>query len=268
MAAVPFQIWAPDVYQGSPTPTTAFLSVGSKAAGVVLLMRLLGTAIPDLAFNLEKLLMAVAAGTILYGSLCAIPQRNLKRLLGYSSIASAGYLLLGFAVMNKAGSSAVLYYLAGYLFTVLAAFTVIAVVVQEAGAEDISSLSGLAQRSPLLAASLTLAMVSLAGIPPLAGFFGKFLILKAVIAEGIRWHAYYWLFAVAVLGVLISLCYYFNVVKAVYWSKGATDLSPISVSLPTKLALAVCIAGMLWLGLNPDGALELAVEAVKSLRLA
>ncbi len=267
MAAVPFQIWAPDVYQGSPTPTTAFLSVGSKAAGVVLLMRLLGTAIPDLAYHLEKLLMAMAAGTILYGSLCAIPQRNLKRLLGYSSIASAGYLLLGFAVMNRAGSSAILYYLAGYLFTVLAAFTVITVVVKEAGAEDISALGGLAQRSPLLATSLTLAMVSLAGIPPLAGFFGKFLLLKAVIAEGVRWHAYYWLFAVAVVGVLISLYYYFNVVRAIYWTKGATDLTPIAVSLPTKFALGVCIVGMFWLGLNPDGALEMAVEAVQSLKL-
>lgn len=268
MAAVPFQIWAPDVYQGSPTPTTAFLSVGSKAAGVVLLMRLLGTAIPDLSFHLEKLLMAMAAATILYGSLCAIPQRNLKRLLGYSSIASAGYLLLGFAVMNRSGSSAILYYLAGYLFTVLAAFTVISVVMQQAGAEDISSLAGLAQRSPLLATSLTLSMVSLAGVPPLAGFFGKFLLLKAVIAEGVRWHAYYWLFAVAVVGVVISLYYYFNVVKAIYWSKGTTDLTPITVSLPTKFALCICIAGMLWLGMNPDGALELAVEAVKSLKLA
>ena len=267
MAAVPFQIWAPDVYQGSPTPTTAFLAVGSKAAGVVLLMRLLGTAIPDLAFNLEKLLMAMAAATILYGSLCAIPQRNLKRLLGYSSIASAGFLLLGFAVMNRSGSSAILYYLAGYLFTVVAAFTVIAVVVREAGAEDIASLAGLAQRSPLLASALTLAMVSLAGIPPLAGFFGKFLLLKAVIAEGVRWHAYYWLFAVAVLGVLISLYYCFGVVKAIYWSKGATDLTPIPIALPTRLALCLCIAGMFWLGLNPGGALELAVEAVKSLRL-
>ncbi|MBI5801875.1 MAG: proton-translocating NADH-quinone oxidoreductase subunit N, partial [Verrucomicrobia bacterium] len=155
-----------------------------------------------------------------------------------------------------------------YLFTVLAAFTVIAVVVEKAGAEDISSLGGLAQRSPLLATSLTLAMVSLAGIPPLAGFFGKFLLLKAVIAEGVRWHAYYWLFAVAVVGVLISLYYYFGVVKAIYWSKGTTDMTPISVPLPTRFALLVCIVGMLWLGLNPDGALELAVEAVKSLRLA
>lgn len=267
MAIVPFQIWAPDVYQGSPTPTTAFLSVGSKAAGVVLLMRLLGTAIPDLAFKLEKLLMTMAGLSILYGSLCAVPQRNLKRLLGYSSIASAGYLLLGFAVMNKAGSSAVLYYLAGYLFTALAAFSVIAIVVREAGAEDIDSLAGLAHRSPLLAATLTLAMVSLAGIPPLAGFFGKFLLLKAVVAEGIRWSAYYWLFAVAVAGVLVSLYYYFNVVRAIYWSKNVTDFTPISLSLPTKFALAICIIGMLWLGLYPGNALELAVEAVKSLKL-
>jgi len=267
MAIVPFQIWAPDVYQGSPTPTTAFLSVGSKAAGVVLLMRLLGTAIPDLAFKLEKLLMTMAGLSILYGSLCAVPQRNLKRLLGYSSIASAGYLLLGFAVMNKSGSSAVLYYLAGYLFTALAAFSVIAIVVREAGAEDIDSLAGLAHRSPLLAATLTLAMVSLAGIPPLAGFFGKFLLLKAVVAEGIRWSAYYWLFAVAVAGVLVSLNYYFNVVRAIYWSKNVTDFTPISLSLPTKFALAICIIGMLWLGLYPGNALELAVEAVKSLKL-
>ncbi|MFA6544384.1 MAG: NADH-quinone oxidoreductase subunit N [Limisphaerales bacterium] len=267
MAVVPFQIWAPDVYQGSPTPTTAFLSVGSKAAGVVLLMRLLGVAVPDLAWHLEKLLMVMAAATILYGSLCAIPQRNLKRLFGYSSIVNSGFLLLGFAVMNRSGSSAILYFLAGYLFTVLAAFTVISVVMQQAGAEDISSLAGLGQRSPLLAASLTLAMVSLAGVPPLAGFFGKFLLLKAVIAEGVRWSAYYWLFAVAVVGVLISIYYYFGVVKAVYWSRGATDLTPIYVSLPTKFALGVCIVGMLWLGLNPDGALDLAVEAVKSLKL-
>ncbi|MBM3829079.1 MAG: NADH-quinone oxidoreductase subunit N [Verrucomicrobia bacterium] len=267
MAIVPFQIWAPDVYQGSPTPTTAFLSVGSKAAGVVLLMRLLGTAIPDLAFKLEKLLMTMAGLSILYGSLCAVPQRNLKRLLGYSSIASAGYLLLGFAVMNKSGSSAVLYYLAGYLFTALAAFSVIAIVVREAGAEDIDSLAGLAHRSPLLAATLTLAMVSLAGIPPLAGFFGKFLLLKAVVAEGIRWSAYYWLFAVAVAGVLVSLYYYFNVVRAIYWSKNVSDFKPISLSLPTKFALAICIVGMLWLGLYPGNALELAVEAVKSLKL-
>src|SRR6266545_5553422 len=128
IAAFPFQIWAPDVYQGSPLPTTAFLAVGSKAAGFVLLLRLLFGAVPDITAHWTKLLAVISAITILYGNLCAIPQRNLKRLLGYSSISNAGYLLLGVAALSPAGQSAVLYYLAGYLFTVLTAFTVVAIV--------------------------------------------------------------------------------------------------------------------------------------------
>ncbi|PYJ07874.1 MAG: proton-translocating NADH-quinone oxidoreductase subunit N, partial [Verrucomicrobia bacterium] len=128
IAAFPFQIWAPDVYQGAPIPTAAFLAVGSKAAGFILLLRVLFTAVPDITAQWSRLLLLVSAVTILYGNLCAIPQRNLKRLLGYSSIAHAGYLLLGIAALSAAGQSAVLYYLSGYLFTVLAAFTVICLV--------------------------------------------------------------------------------------------------------------------------------------------
>ena len=125
IAAFPFQIWAPDVYQGAPTPTTAFLAVGSKAAGFVLLLRVLFTAVPDVTAHWANLLIVISGITILYGNLCAIPQRNLKRLLGYSSIAHAGYLLLGVAALSATGQAAVLYYLGGYLFTVLAAFPVI-----------------------------------------------------------------------------------------------------------------------------------------------
>src|SRR5215471_904564 len=125
IAAFPFQIWAPDVYQGAPAPTTAFLAVGSKAAGFVLLLRVLFTAVPSITVQWSHVLITISAITILYGNLCAIPQRNVKRLLGYSSIAHAGYLLLGVAAMSAAGRSAILYYLGGYLFTVLAAFTVI-----------------------------------------------------------------------------------------------------------------------------------------------
>lgn len=267
LALVPFQVWAPDVYQGAPTPTTAFLAVGSKAAGVVLLLRLLGSAVPEVALKWERLLMVLAALTILYGSLCAIPQRNLKRLMGYSSIASAGFLLMGFAVMSVSGFTAILYYLAGYLFTVVGAFAVIAVVVKQAGLEDVGSLAGLNQRSPLLAATLTLAMVSLAGVPPLAGFFGKFLLLKAVLEHGISFPAYYGLLAVALVGVVISLYYCFNVVRAIYWSQAPADLSPIVISGPVRLTLAICIAGMLWLGLFPNGPLELAGRAVAQLKL-
>jgi NADH-quinone oxidoreductase subunit N len=250
IAAFPLQIWAPDVYQGSPAPATAFLAVGSKAAGIILLIRVLFGALPfEITLHWHKLIMAMSAVTILYGSLCAIPQRNLKRLLGYSSIANAGYLLLGLATMSHAGTTAVLYYLGGYLFAVLGAFTVICVVMRSADAEDISTLAGLNRRSPLLAVTMTLAMVSLAGIPPLAGFFGKFLVFKAAAEQGVT---YYWLIGVAIVGVVISLYYYLGVVRAIYWSQEPADLSPIAVSAPLKISLAACIAGMLYLGLFPN----------------
>jgi NADH-quinone oxidoreductase subunit N len=267
IAAFPFQIWAPDVYQGAPAPTAAFLAVGSKAAGFVILMRVLFTAVPEIALQWEKLLMLVAGITILYGNLCAIPQRNVKRLLGYSSIAHAGYMLLGIAAMSASGQSAVLYYLAGYLFTVLAAFFVVCLVMKQAGAEDISSLAGLHRRSPLLAVTMTLAMISLAGIPPLAGFFGKFLLLKAVIEQGASFTPYYWLAAVALFGVLVSFYYYLGVVRVIYWSTDAPDTTPIEVPMPVRVALWVCIAGMFYLGLLPNRMVDAADTAVRVLNL-
>jgi NADH-quinone oxidoreductase subunit N len=266
IAAFPFQMWTPDVYQGAPTPTTAFLAVGSKAAGFVLLLRVLFTAAPAITAHWTNLLIIISGITILYGNLCAIPQRNLKRLLGYSSIAHAGYLLLGVAALSSAGQSAVLYYLSGYLFTVLAAFIVIALVMRHLDSEDISGLAGLNQRSPLLAATLTLAMVSLAGIPPLAGFFGKFLLLKAVIEQGATNHGYYCLAFTALTGVVISLYYYFGVVRAIYWSKDVPDVSPIAISRPMQFAIGACIAGMFWLGVAPGGLLKVAEQAVGVLK--
>jgi NADH-quinone oxidoreductase subunit N len=269
IAAFPFQIWAPDVYQGAPTPTTAFLAVGSKAAGFVLLLRVLFVAVPDVTKNWHNLLIVISGITILYGNLCALPQRNLKRLMGYSSISHAGYLLLGVAALSASGQSALLYYLAGYLFTVMASFTVIALVMRHLNDEDISALAGLSQRSPLLAATMTLAMVSLAGIPPLAGFFGKFLLLKSVIEAGqaTHNHGYYCLAFTALVGVVISLYYYFGVVRAIYWSKDAPDLSPIELSSPIKLSIAICIAGMFWLGIFPNTMLNVTNEAAKVLGL-
>jgi NADH-quinone oxidoreductase subunit N len=263
IAAFPVQIWAPDVYQGAPTPATAFLAIGSKAAGFVVLIRVIFEVVPAIAVRWTTLLMCIAAITILYGNLCAIPQRNLKRLLGYSSIANAGYLLLGIAALNQSGSSAILYYLLGYLFTLAAAFIVITLVARET--EDISELAGLNQRSPLLAASLALAMISLAGIPPLAGFFGKFLLLKSIIEEGATNSAYYWLAAITIIGVVISLYYYFGVIRAIYWSRDPADLTPIPVSIPMKLSLAVCILAMLYLGIYPNNALKTTDHAVAQL---
>lgn len=260
IAAFPFQMWAPDVYQGAPVPTTAFLAVGSKAAGIVLLMRFLFSGVPVVAEHWNQLLIVISAITILYGNLCAIPQRNIKRLFGYSSIANAGYLLLGFAALNKEGTGAILYFLAGYLFTVLCAFTVLAIVAKDN--EDITSLGGLSQRSPLMASALTLAMVSLAGIPPLAGFFGKFLLIKAVLVRAETNPAFYWLIGIAILGVLISIYYYFGVIRAIYWTKEPADLSPVRVPLLARIAIYACIIGMLFLGLYPDPGIELANNAI------
>jgi NADH-quinone oxidoreductase subunit N len=261
IAAFPFQIWAPDVYQGAPTPTTAFLAVGSKAAGFVLLLRVLFTAVPTITAHWVNLIIIISGITILYGNLCAIPQRNVKRLLGYSSIAHAGYLLLGVAAMAGAktsdGAVAMLYYLSGYLFTVLAAFMVITLVMRHLETEDISGLAGLGRRSPLLGATMTLSMVSLAGLPPLAGFFGKFLLLKSVIDLGPVNHGYYCLAFTALVGVVISIYYYFGVIRAIYWGQ-SDDTLPIKISCPLRFALIVCIVGMFWIGLFPSCLLRLA----------
>lgn len=272
IAAFPFQIWAPDVYQGAPTPTTAFLAVGSKAAGFVLLLRFLFTAVPDVTARWETVLIVISGVTILYGNLCALPQRNLKRMLGYSSIAHAGYLLLGVAAMAGSihgamqGGSALLYYLGGYLFTTTAAFMVIALVMRHLESEDVAGLAGLNHRSPFLAATMTLAMASLAGIPPLAGFFGKFLLLKAVLEQAAGNPAYYYLTAVALIGVVISLYYYFNVVRAMYWGGADMSRKPIEFSMPMRFAIAGCIAGMFWLGLAPNLVLKLAEGAAGVLK--
>jgi len=251
IASFPFQLWPPDVYQGSPTPAAVFLAVGSKAAGFVLLLRIFAGALPSVTANWAVLLVVLASVTILYGNLCAIPQRNLKRLLGYSSIANAGYLLLGLAAANAAGTSAILFYLSGYLFSVVAAFAVISVVARGAGDEDLSVLNGLHTRSPLLAFALALSMISLAGIPPLAGFFGKFLLIKSVVERGLSEPHFLALLLVAVFGVVVSFYYYLGVVRAIYWTRGEQGGAPIAVATPVKAVLLACVAGMIALGIFP-----------------
>ena len=266
IAAVPFQIWAPDVYQGAPFPTTAFLAVGSKAAGIVLLLRVLFVAAPAVTARWGGLLITLAVLTLLYGSLGAIPQRSLRRLMAYSGIANAGFLLIGFATRSAEGVAAVLFYLGGYLFAVLLVFLVATLVWRGADGDDIPALAGLGQRSPWLAASLTLAMVSLGGIPPLAGFFGKFLLLKAAVLAGAANPALYGLVGVAIVTVVISLYYYFAVIRAVYWGTPAASLPPVAVSWPARAARVLCAFGLLWLGLLPANVLNLASLAAASLK--
>jgi len=268
IAAFPFQIWAPDVYQGSPAPITAFLAVGSKAAGFVLLLRVLFAAAPNVAEAWKSVLTVMTIVTILYGNLCAIPQRNLKRLLGYSSISNAGYLLLGITAANAAGASAILFYLLGYLFAVIAAFLVISIVSRQSDDEDISMLAGLYRRSPWLAHSLALAMISLAGIPPLAGFFGKFLLLKSVVETGVSAPLNLALLGAALFGIVVSFYYYLGVVRAIYWSKEVPDDSPIPVPNLMKVALGGCVAGLLFLGIFPAPAFNASNRAAASLPAA
>lgn len=262
IAAFPFQFWVPDVYQGAPTPVAAFLSIGSKAAGFVLLLRVLFFAAPHLASEWKNLFIFLAASTILYGNLCALPQRNLKRLLGYSSIANSGYLLLGIAAGGRDGVSAVLFYLGGYLFAVAVAFAVLMLASRQTGTEDISGLTGLHKRSPFLALAMTLSMVSLAGIPPLAGFFGKFLLILAIVEQAPGHAPYYLLAGVAVIGVVLSIYYYFGVVRAIYWDKPTTEIVPLRPSLPMHLTVLAGVVGMLGIGILPNFLLKAAQQAV------
>ncbi len=245
IAAVPFQIWVPDVYQGAPTPITAYLSVGSKAAGFVVLLRILR---PFLMLpNMERLIALIAILTLIYGNLAALPQNNVKRLLAYSSIAHAGYLLIG--VVCLAGS-AIAFYLVAYLLMTLLSFSVLTIVAQHTG-EAVSDFDGLAKRSPLLAFAMLIAMVSLAGLPFTAGFFGKFFIFAAAIAQ----HQTA-LVAVGVITVAAGFYYYLKVVRAMYWQPAPANASPITASGLSRVVITLLILAIIWLGIYPQPVLR------------
>src|SRR5438093_252809 len=240
IAAVPFQIWVPDVYQGAPTPVTAYLSVGSKAAGFVVLLRVLQ---PFLALpETQRLVVLIALLTLFYGNLAALPQANLKRLLAYSSIAHAGYLLIGVVCFDV---GAVSFYLVAYLLMTLLSFAVLILVAQQAG-EEISDFDGLATRSPFLAFAMLIGMVSLAGVPFTAGFLGKFYIFYAATLQRQT--------ALVVVGVITVGCgfyYYLKVVRAMYWQP-TTDVAKISVNGLSRLAITALIIGTICLGVYPQ----------------
>jgi len=262
VASVPFQIWVPDVYQGAPTPVTAFLAVGSKAAGFALLLRVLFAGLLPVQSVWATLFLVLSGATLLYGNLGAIPQRNIKRLLGYSSIGHAGYMLMGVATVNAIGVGAVLFYLGQYAFTNLCAFLAIVAVTAVTGSDEIPSFSGLGKRSPLLGLALFLSMMSLAGVPPLSGFFGKFQLFAAVIARAqTNWH-FYALAGIGAAAVVISLYFYLGVGRAIYLQE-AEDASPIPVSKPMRWALYVCMVGMIGLGIFQRPLVDASIMAAK-----
>jgi NADH-quinone oxidoreductase subunit N len=241
IAAVPFHIWVADVYQGAPTPVTAYLSVGSKAAGFVVLLRVLDPFL--LLPQMQTLLVVIAVLTLIYGNLAALPQTNVKRLLAYSSIAHAGYLLV--AVVSFSGR-AVAFYLVAYLLMTLLSFAVL-ILVSQPGGDQLESFAGLSQRSPFLAFAMLVAMASLAGVPFTAGFLGKFLVFDAAIATH-----HFGLVVVAIVTVGAGFYYYFKVVRAIYWDAPSLSTDKIIVSPLTRAALIALIAGTFVLGVYPQ----------------
>jgi NADH-quinone oxidoreductase subunit N len=262
LAVVPFHAWSPDVYVGAPTPVTGFISTASKTAGFIMMLRLLATAFPTAVgspvFGAEfggwtSVLALLALVTLVVGNLAALPQTDARRLLAYSSIAHAGFVLLALiaqaAVLpadRAEGTVALIYYLLAYTLTNLAAFGVLAVVAPQIGGSGIQQLNGLARRHLPLALLMALAVLSLAGVPPMAGFFGKFYIFMVGWQSGAQW-----LVIVAVLTTVVSLYYYLGLLKAMFLAEPPADAAPISVPRASAAALTLMTVGVLLVGIFP-----------------
>jgi len=260
ISAVPFHFWAPDVYEGAPTPITAFLSVASKAAGFAVLVRVLWAAFPGQEALWIQLLAALAAVTMTLGNLIALAQRNIKRLLAYSSIAQAGYILVGLAAFSADGVAATLFYLGMYTITNLAAFGAIVLVSRVTGSDEIADYSGLSRRAPGLALVLLVALLSLGGIPPLAGFFGKFYVFVAAMNSGLVW-----LVIVGIVNSVIGLYYYLYVLKVIYLGAPKDEAAAYPVPRPYSFALWMCAMGVLVVGFILSPFVNLAVAAANGL---
>lgn len=247
IAAVPFHMWCPDVYEGAPTPVTALLSVGPKAAGFAALMRFCIAVFGTSGEPWPALIGIVAVGTMTLGNLVAISQDNVKRLLAYSSIAHAGYMLMAVAAFSADGVMAVMFYLGIYVLMNLGAFLVVMAVRDSSGGrEDIGAFHGLSQRHPVLAVTMTVFLLSLVGLPPLGGFIGKFYVFAALLQKAELW--YYLLALVGVLNSAISLYYYARIIKAMFLTPpdpaAATPLRPARAPVLLALALSVPVVGL------------------------
>ena len=253
IAMVPMHMWAPDVYEGAPTPITALLAVASKAAGFAVLLRFFYTAYISSVSMTQyyaqvspikwlTVIAIISAFTMTIGNIVAIPQNNIKRLLAYSSIAHAGYMLIGVSIISKAAIGSILLYLAVYFFMNLGAFVVVMVVDNNLNSEDINSYSGLSQVAPGLSAAMAVFLFSLTGIPPFAGFIGKVVIFLSAIDKGL-----YWLVIIAVLNTVVSLYYYARVIKKMYLETAPADIQPIKVGvLPALIIISLLIPTILF----------------------
>jgi NADH-quinone oxidoreductase subunit N len=259
MAAVPFHMWAPDVYEGAPLPITAYLAVASKAAAFALVLRIFAEAFMPAIGDWQAIVAVLAAITMTVGNLVAIPQTNIKRLLAYSSISQVGYLLVGLAALSLQTSNGIMLHLAGYAFTNLAAFAVVIAIHNQTGKDDIADYAGLADRHPFLAAALSIALFSLAGLPFFAGFFTKFYLFAAASREG-----FLWLAGLAIFNSLVSLYYYLMVMKAMYISKAA-DESKLKPSPLLLCVVAVMVVGVVFVGVYPRPLLDVIDAASRAI---
>jgi NADH-quinone oxidoreductase subunit N len=264
ISAVPYHMWAPDVYQGAPTPITAFLSVVSKAAGFAILLRVFlvtfgnlidfdmatGQQTSVLVENLGVYIAVIAAASMIIGNTLALRQVNIKRMMAYSGIAQAGYLLVPFATLTVLMFDQTVFYLVAYLLANLGAFAIIMIVNRDQQTEDLKSFAGLYHRSPWMAVAMTFFLLSLAGIPVSAGFFGKFYIFMSAI-----WHSSYWLAGIMLATSVVSYYYYFGVIRQMYMRPGKTE-APLKV--PPSIAAVVLIAfvGTIVIGIMPEPVMQ------------
>lgn len=258
LASVPFHMWAPDVYQGAPTPVTAFLSVVSKTAGFVIVLRLFitlfaaalsqGKEPSSMLLSMQDYLAFLAGATMIIGNTVALKQRNVKRLFAYSSIAHAGYLLVGFAAMSWVMIDSMWFYLAAYLLMNLGAFAILQIVTDESGSEDISQFAGLYRRQPLLAVMMGIFVLSLAGIPGTAGFIGKVHIFLGAFATD---PAHYVLAAIMIATTVVSYVYYFGLFTQIFF-RPAAHHEPVKVPLGVTIVIVVCALGTIVFGIMPS----------------
>ena len=267
----PFYQWAPDTYDGAPTPITAYLSTASKAVGFAVLARVFIVGFGAYRADWVPILTGLSILTMSLGNLIALRQTNVKRMLAYSSVAQAGYMLMGLAAVVSStqgdvatltmnGLNGLLIYIFAYLFTNVGAFMVVMAVEDDAGNVEISSFDNLFQRSPALALSMFIFLLSLTGIPLTGGFIGKFYVFGAAVQ-----HQYFWLAAVAMINAAIAAYYYLNIARAMFFTTPAESKKPFLISIPVQLTLLICVVATFWIGVYPPSVIEWVDRASRQL---
>ena len=261
IASVPFHMWTPDVYEGAPTSITAFMATGVKAAGFSALIRVFFSALPTFRSDWTSIMWVIAVATMTLGNIVAISQTNIKRMLAYSSIAHAGYILVAFVAGNDLGTSGILFYLMAYAFMNIGAFTVV-ILLGKKGEENtlINDYAGIGFKYPLLAAAMTIFLLSMAGIPPLGGFMAKLYVFSAAVKS-----KFYWLAILGVLNSAVSVYYYLRVTVLMYFRESEREITGLQFSPASVIALILAVIGTLYMGIFPANVLSFAQKSIAGL---